>query len=307
MVTLRWELAPLNGAPLLKYQYRHSEDNGVTWNPWQDVGAGEATSVTVQDLDADKIHAFEVRAYSHPFPRGTATHVRGFPARVSDVGASGQVGAPGNLVAEGSATSVTLTWTPPVVAGVFPIDFYQLRYRASGDAFGDWARISGPTTTRHTVTGLDSDTRYTFELRAVTTELEYGHTATVAAETAAPPSPPREVAVDPIASAAGAGPWVGEVYVRWKPPLDDGGSPITRYFVSTEVPGLDGLGVQSLYVAVDENGPVLRAQPRADEGRLDLLQARLPGSPSRRCSGARRAGRTFAGSPRDTSACWMSR
>ena len=253
MVTLRWELAPLNGAPLLKYQYRHSEDNGVTWNPWQDVGAGEATSVTVQDLDAEKIHAFEVRAYSHPFPRGTATHVRGFPARVSDVGASGQVGAPGNLVAEGSATSVTLTWTPPVVAGVFPIDFYQLRYRASGDAFGDWARISGPTTTRHTVTGLDSDTRYTFELRAVTTELEYGHTATVAAETAAPPSPPREVAVDPIASAAGAGPWVGEVYVRWKPPLDDGGSPITRYFVSTEVPGLGGLGVQSLYVAVDEN------------------------------------------------------
>ena len=235
-VTLRWELAPLNGAPLSRYEYRHSEDNGVTWNPWQVVGSGEVTSATVQDLDRSKSHAFEVAAFSHPFPRGADPFLRGIPARVSNVGASGPVDAPGNLVAERSGTDITLTWTPPAIAGVAPIDFYQLRYRASGDAFGDgWERISDPTTTSHTVTGLDSDTRYTFELRAVTTELEYGHTATVAAQTAAAPSPPREVAVDPIPSAQGAGSFVGEVYVRWKPPLDDGGSPITHYLLSTDV------------------------------------------------------------------------
>ena len=71
-------------------------------------------------------------------------------------------GAPINLVAEATDGAVTLTWDAPEEDGGTPITDYE--YRINGA--GDWIS-TGSTETTYTVTGLDNDTEYTFEVRAV--------------------------------------------------------------------------------------------------------------------------------------------
>ena len=71
-------------------------------------------------------------------------------------------GAPMNLVVEGGDGQVTLTWTAPEDDGGSEITDYE--YRINGQ--GSWISI-GSTDTTYTVTGLDNDTVYTFQVRAV--------------------------------------------------------------------------------------------------------------------------------------------
>ena len=70
--------------------------------------------------------------------------------------------APTNLVAEATDGAVTLRWDAPEEDGGTPITDYE--YRINGA--GDWIS-TGSTETTYTVTGLDNDTEYTFEVRAV--------------------------------------------------------------------------------------------------------------------------------------------
>ena len=70
--------------------------------------------------------------------------------------------APMNLRVEGGDGQVTLTWEAPEDDGGSEITDYE--YRINGQ--GSWISI-GSTDTTTTVTGLDNDTVYTFEVRAV--------------------------------------------------------------------------------------------------------------------------------------------
>ena len=70
--------------------------------------------------------------------------------------------APMNLLVEGGDGQVTLTWEAPEDDGGSEITDYE--YRINGQ--GSWISI-GSTDTTTTVTGLDNDTVYTFEVRAV--------------------------------------------------------------------------------------------------------------------------------------------
>ena len=70
--------------------------------------------------------------------------------------------APMNLLMEVGDGQVTLTWEAPEDDGGSAITDYE--YRINGQ--GSWIPI-GSTLTTHTVTGLDNDTVYTFQVRAV--------------------------------------------------------------------------------------------------------------------------------------------
>ena len=70
--------------------------------------------------------------------------------------------APMNLVAEATDAAVTLTWDAPEDDGGSAVTDYE--YRINGQ--GSWISI-GSTDTTYTVTGLDNDTVYTFQVRAV--------------------------------------------------------------------------------------------------------------------------------------------
>ena len=71
-------------------------------------------------------------------------------------------GAPTNLMAVATDGQVTLTWDAPEDDGGSAITDYE--YRINGT--GNWMS-TGSTETTYTVTGLDNDTEYTFEVRAV--------------------------------------------------------------------------------------------------------------------------------------------
>ena len=70
--------------------------------------------------------------------------------------------APTNLLLERGDGQVTRTWDAPEDDGGSAITDYE--YRINGQ--GSWISI-GSTDTTTTVTGLDNDTVYTFEVRAV--------------------------------------------------------------------------------------------------------------------------------------------
>ncbi len=71
-------------------------------------------------------------------------------------------GAPTNLMAVATDGQVTLTWDAPEDDGGTPITDYE--YQINGT--GNWIS-TGSTATTYTVTGLDNDTEYTFQVRAV--------------------------------------------------------------------------------------------------------------------------------------------
>ena len=71
-----------------------------------------------------------------------------------------------------SQTAMTVTWAPPAFEGGAPIDFYEVRYRRL-DSVGepapeDWqVHPHGTLATTATITGLDTDTSYLVQVRAV--------------------------------------------------------------------------------------------------------------------------------------------
>ena len=75
---------------------------------------------------------------------------------------------PENLTATPATESVSLSWTPGGDNGS-PITSYQVRYRKGNGAWSDWTTITGSSasTTSHEVTGLDENSSYTLEVRAV--------------------------------------------------------------------------------------------------------------------------------------------
>ena len=155
--------------------------------------------------------------------------------------------APGSLVARpgDSVGAMDLTWETPWHNGN-EITKFQVRHEAgpSVSASTTWEDIdgSGPTTTRHTVTGLTEGTEYTFEVRAVN-GLQFGFgDGDVAATTVTYAvvatggggsgggggGSQRETAPDaPRNLTATAGDQT--VQLVWRTPVDDGGSPIVHY------------------------------------------------------------------------------
>ena len=119
-----------------------------------------------------------------------------------------------------NGTSVELDWEAPSDNGGASISDYEV----SSDDGSTWTAI-GSTTTEYTVTGLDKNTEYDFQVRAVNSEGS-GTAASVTETTAttAPNAP------------TGLGVTVGETTANlsWIAPTDTGGEAITSYEVSSD-------------------------------------------------------------------------
>ncbi len=176
-VTLSWD-DPQNVA-VTGYQYRYRVGGGsfTVWTGFTQ-GGGAATSGTIGGLTNGSRHTFEVRA--------KAGNVDGAAASLITI--PGPPAPPANLRAGAGNGSVTLTWNDP---NNDTIDGYHVRYGRSNVNLPDWSDDhnvdnSGPTTTRHRVSGLTNGRAYTFDVRAYN-EVGVGVSDSVVATPTVPP------------------------------------------------------------------------------------------------------------------------
>ena len=153
--------------------------------------------------------------------------------------------APRNLTADAGEDYVDLDWNAPADTGGAVIEAYKYRQRKGSGTWGPWTAISS-TATRYTVTGLDPDAQYTFQVRAVNSEGDGTPSQTVTARTdmALPLGTPQNIEVELTSTtallkwaAATAGGAVEEYEVSYAEGASPGttwiptGSTGTRFFV----------------------------------------------------------------------------
>ena len=164
-VTLRWSPPGNDGGDTITH-YEYEVDGSGTW-----INTGStATSHTVTGLNNGQTYIFRVRAVNAQ-GNGDPVTLEATPSRSTGGGGGGDdddaprttaPGVPTNLLLEVGDGQVTLTWDAPEDDGGSEITGYE--YRINGR--GRWIS-TGSTDTTHTITGLDNDTEYTFEVRAV--------------------------------------------------------------------------------------------------------------------------------------------
>ena len=156
-VALVWS-APADdgGAPITGYEYRHAAGTTVPGDtPWQ--SAGLDLEWTVTGLTNGQQYAFEVRA-SNRAGEGEARGALATPVGAPEVLAS--------LTATAGDEEVALVWSAPADDGGSPVTGYGYRYAAGQAVPEDVTWRDAGTELTATVSGLENETRYTFEVRA---------------------------------------------------------------------------------------------------------------------------------------------
>ena len=150
-VMLTWD-APSSdgGSAILRYEY--AIDDSGTW-----IDAGLDLEETVPGLTNGREYVFEVRAVNSAGP--------GAPARTAAT-PLGMPSVPESLTATGGDGEVVLEWTEPADDGGSPVTGYEYRYAAGQAVPEDVTWRDAGTELTATVSGLENETRYTFEVRA---------------------------------------------------------------------------------------------------------------------------------------------
>ena len=213
-VALTWT-APSDkgGGQIAAYSVQMATDPGFT------KGVREfqptTTAQTVTGLTANVPYYFRVRASNGPnWGSYSATAVR----LVAPSAPTGLTVASG----PGTATSVALSWTVPSDWGAGSITSYSVQV-ATDSAFTKLVKEYQPTTNAQTVTGLTANVPYYFRVRATNGGTVNWSSYSATAARLVPPSAPTAVKIDAVAA--------GSVRVSWTAPANNGGGPITGYFL----------------------------------------------------------------------------
>ena len=156
-VALVWS-APADdgGTPVTGYEYRFAAGTAVPGDtPWQ--SAGLDLEWTVTGLTNGQQYAFEVRARN----RVGEGEARG--ALATPVGAPGALAS---LTATAGDEEVALVWRAPADDGGTPVTGYEYRYAAGSAVAEETPWRDAGTELTATVSGLENETRYAFEVRA---------------------------------------------------------------------------------------------------------------------------------------------
>jgi len=155
--------------------------------------------------------------------RITATNLVGEsePSLHVSVVPAGIPSPPGGVATEGSNGSVRITWIAPAMTGGLPISGYRVYTIAEGMQVRLLAEV-GPDVREFIDDGLENGKAYLFTVRSFTEVGDSGLSDIVEGMPIGSPSEPSGVVAV----------WMEDhVYISWSPPLDDGGSPVTGYFL----------------------------------------------------------------------------
>ena len=257
-VALSWTASSDGGSPITSWQFRQIDGTGtfvdLTDPAWVTIPGSNAdtTSYTVTALDNDEVYTFEVRAVN---AEGAGT-----PARSAQVDPGMPPGRPTGLQGAADASSVTLSWIPPLdvddalVTGGSPILRYEYSQKTGDGDYGEWtaipanalfttndatdrtltntAAVAGTATAAmgHTVRGLTAGTAYEFRVRAVNAT-GAGEPATISRPVfpGTKPPAPANFSARPVYDAASGR---ATITLSWASG-GDGGSPITKWQYKT--------------------------------------------------------------------------
>ena len=137
------------------------------------------------------------------------------PAQAHSVVPRTRPGPPRNLGATPADRAVAVEWDPPADNGGDPVDAYTLTWTTGTTT----SRPTRVTATSHTIRGLANGATYDIAVTAANDagDSEPAHAGAV----------PRTVAQPP--SITGADPGGDQITVRWNPPGDSGGNPVSEY------------------------------------------------------------------------------
>jgi Zn-dependent metalloprotease len=227
---------PAGSSATLSY-YLHidtTEEPGIAAYDTMTVRAGAATLQAVSNLDAANgyqlrtvsLSAFSGQTISLSFSAAedgwAQTSFVVDDTSVTTSTSSGVPGAPTAVSATAGDGQAVVSWTPPAGNGGSPVT----KYTVTSAPGGRTATTTGATTA--TVTGLTNGTAYTFTVIAANL------TGTSAASAPSAAVIPRTVPGAPTAVSADAG--NAQALVSWTVPVSNGGSPVTKYTV-TSAPG----------------------------------------------------------------------
>ena len=131
-------------------------------------------------------------------------------------------GAPAGVSATAHDRSVTISWSPPASPGGSAIVSYLVSMAGGGDL-----PVAGDATSV-TWTGLTNQSSYAFTVAALNGDASGPAAGPASATPIGTPDPPTGVAATP-------GP--GTVTVSWSEPANNGGSPVTGYYVTVDQTG----------------------------------------------------------------------
>ena len=163
-LTVTWS-APANAGPAITdYDVQYRE--GATGD-WSDGGhTGAATTATLTGLSENTSYQVQVRATNDEGIGAWSDSGRG----ATDANAPPPVEPEAEAV-EGSYTSLVVSWTAPDTDGGSALTGYGLRHRERPG--GDWVEVShAGTVTTATLTGLEVNTVYEVEVRALYGEMQ---------------------------------------------------------------------------------------------------------------------------------------
>ena len=152
-VTLTW-IPPADLAGLEYYQYRVSDDNGVTWNPdWTTIPGSNAytTSYVITGLTFGTLYTFQLRS-ANDF-------------RVSDAAETTAIAlwpAPPNLAATPGDSQVALQWDRNP-----EINHYAVEIQGGATPVTQFVQSGSGSKTTAAITGLTNGTEYTFTVLGV--------------------------------------------------------------------------------------------------------------------------------------------
>lgn len=219
--TVSWTEAAPNGSAVTNYRVRYSTSATGPWTLVSDTLAASSRTTEVSGLTNATEYFFEV----------TAKNSAGWGA--AGVSSSVKIGAvPGvvrDLKAAGKSAAADLTWTVPANTGSTAISKYEVQYRKKGatswSATQTVSNVTAPL--QATVSGLENNTEYDFQVRAVNSVGEGKWTQTSTSELIGNAPGP----VQDLAATGGD----AQAKVTWTKPDSDGGVPLSKYEVQVRV------------------------------------------------------------------------
>lgn len=220
-ISLEWHTPLTDGGSLITgYKIERSDDGGGTWSTIRpNTGTREILYID-RELEVGTLYRYRVSAVN-----GIGV---GPASEYAEARTHGPPSAPHSLVASAiSTTQINLWWNPPDNDGGRSVTGYVLY--SSDDGGGSW-NVIGNLTDERTFSHRDlkPGRRYQYRVRAVNAVGAGPYSSISEATTKADvPDAPYDLSARPMSTS--------RIDIRWRAPENDGGSPVTGYFIEMSI------------------------------------------------------------------------